>query len=53
MVKPFLGQKSSPISSLRASFVKTRSDRVSYLLEIYNQRNTASSRDINMETCKK
>ena len=45
MVKPFLWQDSSPTSSFRASFGKARSDRVSYLLEVYNQRNTASSRD--------
>ena len=53
MVKPLLGQNSRPTSSLWASFVKARSDRVSNLLEMYNQTNTASSRDIKMETGKK
>ena len=50
MVKPFLGQDSSPTSYLRASFGKARSDRVSYLLEVYYQRNTASSRDKKTKT---
>lgn len=49
MVRPFLRQDPSPTSSLRVSFVKDRSGRVSHLLEIYNQRNTASSRDIKVE----
>lgn len=53
MARPFSGQGPSPTSFLRASLVKDRPGRVPHLLEIYNHRNAASSRDIQMRPCEK